>query len=221
MDIKEQFFRDGFVHLNINVTPGALEDLANQLGKPLKVSKHTLEGSRIIQRISDDALLKGYDIPWHNDVSYSQGDFHGAMLAYVYDETNTSTEFADCQKAYEELSPDIRDKLEDAVGKFVVPDYLIDHFGDAQYKLIERNTRYAKLICTHPITGKKSLYISPETIRGINVDNLVKHCEQFTFTHHWKPGDVIIWDNRRMMHRRPAFEGKREMWRIGFNYDQG
>ena len=30
--------------------------------------------------------------------------------------------------------------------------------------------------------------------------------EEFVYTHSWRPGDVVLWDNARLMHRREAFD---------------
>ena len=37
---------------------------------------------------------------------------------------------------------------------------------------------------------------------------------------YWNEGDIIVYDNLRMMHRRDAFEGERILWRIQFNYEE-
>ena len=41
------------------------------------------------------------------------------------------------------------------------------------------------------------------------LDRLWAHCAQpqFTFAHAWRAGDLILWDNRAVMHRRDAFDG--------------
>jgi taurine dioxygenase len=76
------------------------------------------------------------------------------------------------------------------------------------------------LVCTHPETGRKTLFFSPnaaKTIVGMSaeesqhlLDELYTHAtqERFLWRHHWQPGDLILWDNRCTMHRREAFDNR-------------
>jgi alpha-ketoglutarate-dependent 2,4-dichlorophenoxyacetate dioxygenase len=68
------------------------------------------------------------------------------------------------------------------------------------------------LVRTHPSTGRKSLYLSSHagSILGMPVPearfllrDLVEHATQrkFVYSHKWRVGDLVIWDNRRTMHR--------------------
>jgi len=68
------------------------------------------------------------------------------------------------------------------------------------------------LVRTHPSTGRKSLYLSSHagSIPGWPVPearfllrDLVEHATQrkFVYSHKWRVGDLVIWDNRRTMHR--------------------
>ena len=72
------------------------------------------------------------------------------------------------------------------------------------------------LVRTHPVTGRKSLYLSshaggivgwpmPEA-RGFLRD-LIEHATQreFVYTHKWRVGDLVMWDNRQTMHRARPF----------------
>ena len=76
------------------------------------------------------------------------------------------------------------------------------------------------LVTLHPITKEKSLYLGPAT----NLDkpeyfaDLIKHCEKYEFSIDWEDGDIILFDNLTTMHRRPAFNGIRELHRIQFDY---
>ena len=73
------------------------------------------------------------------------------------------------------------------------------------------------IVITHPEANRKSLYFSPnhaKRIEGISASEsndlisfLTHHLTntQFTLSHHWHPGDLIMWDNRCTMHRRDSF----------------
>ena len=69
------------------------------------------------------------------------------------------------------------------------------------------------LVRTHPETGRRSLYINPvriEEIIGMEepqalrlLDELLTHAIQlrFEYRHQWKQGDLVIWDNRCLLHK--------------------
>ena len=87
------------------------------------------------------------------------------------------------------------------------------------------------IIRTHPATGGKTLYLGRRMngyVQGMDVDAsealldaLWAHCTkpEFTWTHTWRVGDLLIWDNRCTIHRRDAFNGaeRRVMHRTGVN----
>ncbi|MBK3748372.1 TauD/TfdA dioxygenase family protein [Stutzerimonas balearica] len=68
------------------------------------------------------------------------------------------------------------------------------------------------LVITHPVTGRKALYLSPTYtthIDGLAVPEsdailayLHAHCQQvhFGFRHRWTVGDMVLWDNRSVLH---------------------
>lgn len=69
------------------------------------------------------------------------------------------------------------------------------------------------LVRTHPETGEKSLYLSPRFTIGIEgksddeadplLDELFSHQirPEFVYRHKWRDGDVVMWDNRVVIHR--------------------
>jgi alpha-ketoglutarate-dependent 2,4-dichlorophenoxyacetate dioxygenase len=72
------------------------------------------------------------------------------------------------------------------------------------------------LIRTHPSTGRKSLYLSshaggivgwPDPEARIFLRDLMEHATQrkFVYAHKWRTGDLVMWDNRRTMHRARPF----------------
>ena len=83
------------------------------------------------------------------------------------------------------------------------------------------------LVCMHPVSRRKTLYLSPgsaqsvvgldEAAGAILLQRLGDHLDQpcFSWRHSWRPGDLVIWDNRCTLHRRAGFDGqaRRLMWR--------
>ena len=69
-----------------------------------------------------------------------------------------------------------------------------------------------RLVRTHPVTGRKSLYLSshaggiigkPTPEARILLNDLKEHATQprFVYVHKWKVNDLVMWDNRQTMHR--------------------
>jgi alpha-ketoglutarate-dependent 2,4-dichlorophenoxyacetate dioxygenase len=74
-----------------------------------------------------------------------------------------------------------------------------------------------RLVRTHPRTGRKSLYLSSHagTIVGWPMPearallrDLTEHATQrkFVYAHEWRLGDLVMWDNRAMMHRARRYD---------------
>ena len=73
-----------------------------------------------------------------------------------------------------------------------------------------------RLVRTHPATGRKSLFLAshagsivgwPVPEARLLLHDLVEHATQreFVYSHKWSVGDMVMWDNRRTMHRGRAF----------------
>ena len=74
------------------------------------------------------------------------------------------------------------------------------------------------LVHTHPVTGRKALYLDSTTTTGIDgVDGSAGSAlleeiyafatrPQFVYRHHWQVGDAVLWDNGLTMHRREPFD---------------
>jgi taurine dioxygenase len=69
------------------------------------------------------------------------------------------------------------------------------------------------IVRTHPESGRKALYINPIRIEGIIgmeeeaalelLDRLLEHATkpEFEYRHRWRPGDLVMWDNRSLLHK--------------------
>ncbi|MGI9616520.1 MAG: TauD/TfdA dioxygenase family protein, partial [Acidimicrobiales bacterium] len=91
----------------------------------------------------------------------------------------------------------------------------------------EKSTVTHPVVRTHPVSGRKALWVSTFTEWLIGIDDpeenralrrqLLAHIGQdrFRYTHTWKPHDVLFWDNRSVNHARDSWDGSylREMHR--------
>ena len=74
------------------------------------------------------------------------------------------------------------------------------------------------LVCVHPETGRRHLYLGRRRnawLEGLSLDESNALLDRIwacataaplTWSHQWRPGDLVLWDNRCVMHRRDAFD---------------
>ena len=166
---------------------------------------------------------------WHSDSSFRATPAKYSILSgRVVASSGGNTEFADMRAAYDAL--DVATKRE--VEELVCEHSLIYSRGSLGFDDLSSEERAMfrpvrqRLVRTHPVTGRKSLYLSSHAggIVGWPVPearsflrDLVEHATQreFVHAHRWAAFDLVIWDNRQTMHRvrRFAAEQVRDMRR--------
>jgi alpha-ketoglutarate-dependent 2,4-dichlorophenoxyacetate dioxygenase len=161
---------------------------------------------------------------WHSDSSFKVVPAKYSILhSHSIPSKGGNTEFADMRTAYEALDEDTKREIEDLICEHSQI-YSRQQLGFTDFTDDER-ARFApvrqRLVRTHPSTGRKSLFLASHAggIVGWPVPearaflrDLVEHAtqRQFVYSHRWQVGDLVMWDNRRTMHRvRPYPEGER------------
>jgi alpha-ketoglutarate-dependent 2,4-dichlorophenoxyacetate dioxygenase len=152
---------------------------------------------------------------WHSDSSYRAIPAKYSLLsARVVNPVGGNTEFADMRAAYDTLDAATRALVEDLVCEHSLM-YSRGSLGFVDYIEEERamfRPVRQRLVRTHPVSGRKSLYLSahagqvigmPTAEARILLRDLNEHATQpaFVYVHHWRPWDLVIWDNRQVMHR--------------------
>jgi taurine dioxygenase len=183
----------------------------------LYVSNMKVDGKAI-------GILSDTEVGWHYDQIYLPRPAVGSLLYAVTLPTNGGqTSFADMSAAYESLSDDIKATLK---GRKAVQSY--EAFNN-QYSVPTNSDQKKRtpdieqpVIRTHPISGRKALYICPgmtTQIVGLPEDesrDLLDYLfdwsvkPEFVYTHNWAHGDALLWDNAATMHRREPFDGDKE-----------
>ncbi len=157
---------------------------------------------------------------WHTDASFRAVPGALSMLyAHVVPDEGGDTEFADLRAAYDALPEKTRDQLEG-----LVAEHSIWHSrGQLAVTTYTPEERAAlppvpqRVVRTHPGSGRKTLYIAAHASHIIGMPiadgrlllmDLTEHATQprFVHSHTWKPGDLVIWDNRCTMHRARPFD---------------
>jgi alpha-ketoglutarate-dependent taurine dioxygenase len=94
---------------------------------------------------------------------------------------------------------------------------------------------YKKLVHEHTVTGQKGLYFPFLNVAGLHdipkdeqkelYDYLVKHYLKYEYSHDWKTGDLMLFDQTQALHKRqpfPEVDGEQQdrlLWRGAFYYD--
>ncbi|HEX7953689.1 MAG TPA: TauD/TfdA family dioxygenase [Burkholderiales bacterium] len=157
---------------------------------------------------------------WHSDSSYRAIPAKYSLLsARVTATRGGDTEFADMRAAYDALDAGMRGLIEDLVCEHSLI-YSRGVMGFTELTPEEREMFRPvrqRLVRTHPVTGRKSLYLSAHigSIVGWPVPeardlirDLTEHAtqRQFVYAHRWHQYDLVIWDNRQTMHRVRRFD---------------
>jgi alpha-ketoglutarate-dependent 2,4-dichlorophenoxyacetate dioxygenase len=159
---------------------------------------------------------------WHSDSSFRATPAKYSILSMrVLNSVGGNTEFADMRAAYDALDEATKAEIADLVCEHSLM-YSRGSLGFLDYTE-EEKAMFApvrqRLVRTHPVTGRKSLYLSAHagTILGmpmpearILLRDLNEHATQpqFVYVHRWQRDDLIMWDNRQTMHRVRRFDDR-------------
>ncbi|WP_158258621.1 TauD/TfdA dioxygenase family protein [Rhodopila globiformis] len=156
---------------------------------------------------------------WHTDASYMPvpvvfGFLHAVTLPPPSPFGNGETEFADMRAAYDALPQATRDAIDPLVAEHDIF-WSRAQIGFTDFEPGDRE-KYPpspqRLVRRHPVTGRKNLYLSahashivgwPVADGRLLLLDLTSHATQpgFVYSHDWRVGDLLIWDNRCTMHR--------------------
>ena len=159
---------------------------------------------------------------WHSDASVrAVGAGYTLLHSRVNPSKGGNTEFADMRAAYDALDEATKRDIDgmialhsivysrEQIGVAVQGDSA--HLAPVKHRLVE----------THPVTGRKMLYLSSHigAIEGMPIPearaflrDLTEHAtqRQFVYSHQWEVGDLVMWDNRTVMHRATRFNDLKE-----------
>jgi alpha-ketoglutarate-dependent 2,4-dichlorophenoxyacetate dioxygenase len=159
---------------------------------------------------------------WHSDSSFKPVPAHSSALsARVIPPEGGETEFASMRVAYEALSDDLRRQVD---GKVVVHSFgfsrsLIDPGIGTEVGREYPPVRHA-LVRANPANGRKAVYVGSHAwfVEGMSIDDsrilIAKLLEITTrpdrvYRHTWRVGDLVMWDNRCVLHRGRPWDSAR------------
>lgn len=169
-------------------------------------------------------------LPWHFDHCYNdQLNRAGVLRAVEIPPEGGRTGFVDGIALHEAVDPQIRDRIEGKTIKYAM-DVVLDNltYGRPE-EFVEVTpspgaanvmTEYAdRSLALHPAvwtrtSGEKVLHVSPWMAKGIEgldqpeadallhevCDEIVETAKDLCYFHQWRPSDMVIWDNWRILH---------------------
>ena len=202
-----------------------IRSIASQAATPIHVanlSNVDAEG-RLIPTGDKRNLYNAGNQMWHTDSSFKKVPAHASLLsAREVPPEGGETQFASMRVAYARLPEDTRAFLEDkvAVHSFVysrglVDDALMPPDHAAQVPPVRQ-----AMVRANPVHGRKAFYVGSHAceIEGVSTAEaraLLRELREaatrpdLVYTHRWRVGDLVMWDNRCMLHRgRPWDESR-------------
>ena len=206
---------------------------AQTFGQPAKVSSGRTFSQKhpsvmLISNIRENGQAIGAlpdgEMHFHTDQCHQEIPAKATILyALETPSQGGDTLFANAYKAYETLPDNIKQKIE---GRRALNAYEKDTtIRTSNYDNVGAAC-WHPVVRTHPVTGRKALYVNrlmTREIEGLPRDEsdailefLFDHQEQprFVYGHVWRPGDLVMWDNRCSLHARTDFSaGERRLLR--------
>ena len=239
LDWKVIFFRDQDI---------TIEDQLRMGGWFGQLEVHPFyQGERhpeVMRFVEDDKSRIGNNM-WHSDVSAREAPSYGAILrAIEVPEVGGDTLWANMEAAYEGLSDEIKAKIDNAVA---IHDWHLFHaaalkgdYGGGELpqrrtveEVEELKRKYPAhehpVVRTHPVTGRKCLYVNAMFTRHIEVKGLDKaesdellnylysqaRIPEYQCRFRWRKNSVAFWDNRCTQHYAQAdYATRRVMERV-------
>lgn len=231
LSVDEQVaFGKRFGPLDTGLQKKLLSKVQTRLGNEAvsDISNVSTDGG-VADRKHKQAMMNVGNQFWHTDSSYEHHPFRYSILAAQCAVSwGGETEFADLRGAYDALDERTRALIADKTGVFFSHNTrqwlgIEDSADDmAAYPPVRW-----PLVRIHPRSGRKLLWVDSKVreISGMSVPEgralaheLLEHIGQRerVYAHHWSAGDVVMWDNRSVLHRGRRFDmdERREMRRV-------
>ena len=155
---------------------------------------------------------------WHSDSSFKPVAALASLLsARIVPPVGGNTDFASGRAAYEALPAERKAALEGLVALHRMTYRDIDNDKGYKEEDKKRHVVTHPVIRTNPVNGRKALYVGSHAQEIVGMppeegakllDELTAFCTQpqFVYSHAWRDGDAVMWDNRCTLHRATTFD---------------
>ena len=220
-DAQQLAFSERFGALETSISTYK-SDRRRRLARPELSDISNLDEHGNLLDAADERLHAGRaNQMWHTDSSYKPVPAMASLLhAREVPPAGGETEWADLRAAWDALPAARQRDLEGLIAEhsIVYSRGLIGYaFSDEERGKLPAVPQV--LVRTHPATGRKGLYLGAHAshIVGCPVEDgrallrqLLEHATQprFVFQHRWRVGDLVMWDNRSVLHRGRAWDAR-------------
>ncbi|MDX2159161.1 MAG: TauD/TfdA family dioxygenase [Hyphomicrobiaceae bacterium] len=214
-DEQQQVFSRNFGPLENARGGNITKDTDKRLGEGMNDVSNLDKDGKPLPKDSRQHLFNIGNMLWHSDSSFRAIPAKYSLLSCrVINRKGGNTEFADMRAAYDDLDAETKAEIKDLVCEHSLM-YSRGSLGFTELtdeeKAMFKPVRQ-RLVRTHPVTGRKSLYLSSHagTILGQTVPeariilrDLTEHATQakYVYVHKWRLHDLVMWDNRQVLHR--------------------
>jgi taurine dioxygenase len=178
--------------------------------------------SNVIENGEPIGSLGSGEAVWHTDMSYLEQPPKASMLyALEVPPVGGDTYFCDMYAVYESLPDPLRRRISALAlkhdGTYNSGGYVRQGLSPSDDPVSSPGV-YHPLVCSHPETGRRALYLGRRRNAYIGGMDLAESeallDELWTYTarpevawrNQWQAGDAVLWDNRCTMHRRDPFD---------------
>ena len=157
---------------------------------------------------------------WHSDSSFKIHPAHASILnGRTTPKNGGSTQFICMRNIYNKLDQSIQKQLDnlDAIHHFAHSRSKIDPTMVSQIELDKFPPVVHPMVKINPVNHKKAVYFGSHTksiknLEDVESSNLLKYLndfinnEEYIYSHKWDDNDLIVWDNRSMVHRGQPYD---------------
>ncbi|MDP6875317.1 MAG: TauD/TfdA family dioxygenase [Alphaproteobacteria bacterium] len=199
-----------------------LPGLVGSGSKIVRVSNMLADGS-LKEPGGHLALFGKANLLWHSDSTFKAAPAKGSILsARQLAKKGGDTEFASGRAAYDSLSNEMKQRIDGlvAIHSIATSRRKVDPNAVSAEQEAALPPVPQALVRRNPVNGRKALVLGSHigAILGMAddeatalIDELTEIATQdaFTYCHAWRPDDLVMWDNRAVLHRgRPYDEAK-------------
>jgi alpha-ketoglutarate-dependent 2,4-dichlorophenoxyacetate dioxygenase len=202
-----------------------IRSIASQAGTPSHIANlsNVDADDRLIPADDKRNVYNAGNQMWHTDSSFKKVPATASLLSgREVPAEGGETQFASMRVAYERLPADLQRFLEGkvAVHSFVysrglVADDLMPPDHAAQVPPVRQ-----ALVRANPVNGRKAFYVGSHACEIVGMPTVEARAllrelreaatrTELVYTHRWRVGDLVMWDNRCMLHRGRPWDGSR------------
>ena len=226
---------DAWLEHHLLVFPGQVLDDADHLRccgifgdiQPERLNPHLADDANpavhFVSNIRPDGILPHGDIVFHMDqMQYDKPSQAMSLYGLEIPSQGGETRFSNSHLAYDALPDDIKQRLEGLRGENANLYYSPNMMRKVGEREAEAPRAIHPVVRTHPVTGRKAIYVNRLlTDRILDMDpdesdallqmlfELIEE-DRFIYEHKWRVGDVIVWDNRSLLHARNTYDSENE-----------